>query len=312
MFFLLFALLIGIGVPVQTAVNSRLRSYVLSPFVASLISFTVGMTFLGIATLLTKGTLLFPASLVTEEPAWLWIGGLLGVIGLTGNILLFPKLGGVQTVLLPIMGQIIASMLIDTFGLFNSLQQPFTVMRGVGVLILVVGLICIVVLPDVLNRRKRGMPAETQGSKLPFQLFGILAGMMMATQAPINGHLGSVLHSPIHAAFISFTVGMIILLLIVTLGLRKLPNVKLAFGQGRPWWILTGGLIGSIFVLGMATLVPIVGTGLVVIVGLFGQILCSMMIDQFGLLGAKKTSVTGIQLLGILLMIIGVILIEVF
>ncbi|WP_207999177.1 DMT family transporter [Macrococcus lamae] len=237
---------------------------------------------------------------------------MLGVIGLTGNILLFPKLGGVQTVLLPLMGQIIASMLIDTFGLFNAPQQPFTLLRGVGILILISGLICIVVLPEMLNKRNKRPSVETSGVKLPYQLFGIFAGMLMATQSAINGHLGIILHSPIHAAFISFIVGMTLLLLIITFALRNVTNIRLAFGSGRPWWIMTGGLIGAMFVLGMAALVPIIGTGLAVVIGLFGQILCSVLIDRFGLLGAKQTPVTGIQLLGILLMVLGVILVKVF
>ncbi|WP_207999175.1 DMT family transporter [Macrococcus lamae] len=70
MIYFLFALLIGIGVPVQTAVNSRLRSYVLSPFVASFISFSVGTLLLAVMTLLTKHTLLFNAELFSTAPVW--------------------------------------------------------------------------------------------------------------------------------------------------------------------------------------------------------------------------------------------------
>ncbi|TDM27676.1 hypothetical protein ETH98_10580 [Macrococcoides caseolyticum] len=54
MFYFLFALAAGIVVPIQTAVNSRLRSYVLSPFVASFVSFSVGTIFLFFITLFTK------------------------------------------------------------------------------------------------------------------------------------------------------------------------------------------------------------------------------------------------------------------
>ena len=55
----------------------------------------------------------------STEPWWIWIGGALGVIYLTGNIVLFPKLGSVQTVIMPILGQIVMSMLIDNFGWFT-------------------------------------------------------------------------------------------------------------------------------------------------------------------------------------------------
>lgn len=42
MFALTLGIVIGIILPMQTAVNSRLRGFVVSPYVASMISFTVG------------------------------------------------------------------------------------------------------------------------------------------------------------------------------------------------------------------------------------------------------------------------------
>jgi len=310
LFYLLIALAIGFGIPIQTAINSRLRSYVLSPFVASFISFLVGTIFLSFVTLLTKQTLLIPAETFISAPWWLWIGGLLGVIGLTANILLFPKLGGVQTVILPILGQIFASMMIDHFGFFGSPVIPFSLIRALGVLLLILGILAVIALPGYLRKRKGHVPETTESGRLPFQLFGILAGTMMAMQSAINGRLGAVLESPIHAAFISFLVGLILLFITITFFLRKLQNVKLALGKSKPKWIWIGGIIGSFFVLTMAALVPILGTGLVVVAGLFGQLVCSIAIDQFGWFGARKSPTTGIQLLGLVLMVVGVILIK--
>lgn len=309
MLYLIIAFVIGLGIPIQTAINSRLRSYVLSPFVASFISFFVGTIFLSIVTLLTKHTLLIPAEVFTASPWWLWTGGLLGVIGLTGNILLFPKLGGVQTVILPILGQILASMMIDHFGLFGSPVILFSLIRALGVLLLILGMFAVIALPGYLRKRKGQVPEVTESGRLPFQMFGILAGAMMATQSAINGRLGAVLESPIHAAFISFLVG-VILLFIITLVLRQLGHVKLAFGKNKPKWIWLGGIIGSFFVLTMAALVPILGTGLVVVIVLFGQLVCSIAIDQFGWFDARKSPTTGIQICGLVLMIAGVILIK--
>ena len=76
------------------------------------------MTLLVIATAITGGT--FGISQAFGEPLWIWFGGLLGVVALTGNILLFPHLGAVQTVVLPIAGQIMMGVVIDHFGFFDS------------------------------------------------------------------------------------------------------------------------------------------------------------------------------------------------
>ena len=304
--YLMFAFVIGLGVPIQTAVNSRLRSYVLSPYVASMVSFSVGTLFLLMLTLLTQHTVMIPSTTFTSNPWWIWIGGLLGVIGLTTNILLFPKLGGVQTVILPIMGQILMGMLIDSFGLFQSPTHPFNIFRLIGMMFLLIGVYAIVVLPHLRDRFSK--PAD--GPLLPWQVLGIVAGMLMATQSSINGHLGKLLHSSIHAAFVSFLVGTIILVIIVC-SMRKLGNIRFALGN-TPWWIWMGGIIGSFFVFGMSFLVPIIGTGMVVVMGLFGQIICSIFIDRFGLLGATKTDIKRIQVVGIILMLCGVIMIKMF
>ncbi|WP_414047601.1 DMT family transporter [Macrococcus equi] len=313
MLYILFALCIGIMVPIQTAVNSRLRQYVLSPFVASFISFLVGTIFLSFITLATKHTLMIDASVFNNNPYWIWIGGLLGVVGLTTNILLFPKLGGVQTVVLPIMGQIIMSMVIDHFGLFFSPEKSFTVLRLIGIIILVIGVFCVIVLPDYINKRRfKDNPTSHVPGKLIYQIAGIVAGMLMASQSAINGHLGGLLHSAIHAAFISFLVGTTILFILITFVFKQLKQFKLAIGKDKPLWIWCGGIPGALFVFVMAYLVPIIGTGLVVVICLFGQILCSVMIDTFGFIGAKKVPVTRIQVIGLILLLSAVIFIRLF
>ncbi|WZE73343.1 DMT family transporter [Macrococcus sp. CCM 2573] len=312
MFYILFAFATGLVVPIQTAVNSRLRTYVLSPFVASFVSFSVGTIFLLFMTLITKHTLLIDSSVILNEPKWIWIGGILGLIGLTANILLFPVLGGVQTVVLPIMGQIIMSIIVDHFGLFHAPSHALTPLRFIGLLVLVLGVIMVIVLPDWLRKRKQHYiaPDEQSISKLPFQISGIIAGMLMATQSAINGELGHLLNSPVHAAFVSFFIGTVFLFIIVTFIRKEITQIRFAIGKDKPKWIWIGGILGSFFVFGMSYLVPIIGTGLVVIICLFGQIICSILLDSFGWIGAKQKKVTGVQYLGLAFIFLAIVLIR--
>ena len=55
-----------------------------------------------------------------------FVGGLLGVCFLTGNLLLLPRLGAALTVVITVAGQIMMGVVIDTLGLFGASQQPFT------------------------------------------------------------------------------------------------------------------------------------------------------------------------------------------
>lgn len=73
-----------------------------------------------------------------------------------------------------------------------------------------------------------------------------------------------------------------------------------------------GGIIGALFVLGNAFLVPQIGTGLAVVIVLVSLMIGSLLIDQFGWLESQRNPLTLAQLLGLIVMIAGVALIRLF
>jgi transporter family-2 protein len=310
---LLIGLVIGCGLPAQTAINSWLRHIVDSPLRSSMISFTVGTLFLAAVLLLTMQGLLVPGAIASSQPWWVWTGGVLGVVYLTGNIILFPHLGAAQTVIMPVVGQLIMSMLIDNFGWFALPSHALTVVRVLGGVVVLLGVLLVVFSTPVppAARQRTASRATQLTQKLPWQVAGICTGMISASQMAINGHLGAVLHSPAKAAFISFVVGTIALWIIVAIYDRGI-HLASAFSRDNPWWVWTGGIIGGLFVLGNAFLVPELGTGLTVVIVLFGMIAGGLMIDGLGLLGAKRIAVKPIQLSGILTLVAGVVLIKLF
>lgn len=299
----LIPVLMGSGLAMQTAVNAKLRSYVVSPYLASAISFTMGTVFLIILTLISGIDPLISLSTFANNPWWIWLGGLLGVIGLTVNLLLFPKLGSVQTAVLPIFGQIIMGEVIDQFVLFGSPQSSLTLFKIIGLLFVVGGMLL-----TTGAFSKGSHQSKDKKSNLLWQLLGIVAGMLMATQTAINGHLGIVLNSSVHAAMISFTVGTILLLAVVWIFRQPVNNLKLAFDTGtKNWWIWIGGFLGAFYVFGSAWLVPQIGTGQVVVIALFGQLFFSALIDHFGLFQSKINRVKLVRIVGLLTMFLGVV-----
>lgn len=313
---ILIGLVIGIGLPMQTSINSRLRAALGSPFLASLVSFGIGTIFLAVMTLLDHRSLLIGGAFISNKPFWLWLGGLLGVIYLTGNIILFPKLGSVQTVIFPVLGQILAGIMIDDLGLFYSPVSRLTVVRGLGALLVLTGVTVTVAGNSWVERITGQAGLETVEEESPqsahlmlWRLFGVLAGMLSATQTAVNGHLGEVLGSKIQAAYVSFLVGTITLIIIV---LVVRPQLRFQRVNGHtPWWMWIGGLLGALFVLGNVYLVPIIGTGFAVIIVLIGLMIGSLLIDQFGWLSSDKNPVTLLQVGGLLIMIIGVMIIRI-
>ncbi|WP_407893629.1 DMT family transporter [Lacticaseibacillus sp. N501-2] len=303
---ILIGLVIGFGLPIQTSLNSRLKEAFGSPFWSSLISFAIGTIGLALVVVFQGQSLMPSAIALSQLPWWIWLGGVFGVIYLTSNILLFPKLGAVQTVIFPVLGQILMGLLIDNGGWFDTTPNPLTAMRVIGALLVIAGVLITVWLPAYFAQQHDiGVPVTKPDATLwLWRGWGVIAGMLSASQTAVNGHLGVALGSAQRSAFISFAIGTVVLLVIVA-GLH--PHITYAETKSEHrWWMWIGGLIGACFVLGNAYLAPTIGTGLAVVIVLLGLMAGSLAIDQFGWFGSERNPVTGLQLIGLAVMILGV------
>ncbi|HEY9789167.1 MAG TPA: DMT family transporter [Candidatus Obscuribacterales bacterium] len=139
---LLIALMLAAGAcsVTQIAVNARLREAVESPIAATLISIMVSaLVLIPILSAGLWGRGRFDN--LQALPWWAWIGGACGAFFLVANIVSIPRLGAALTVACALVGQVIAAMLIDSFGLFGvpkTLPNPY---RMCGAAMLVLGVV---------------------------------------------------------------------------------------------------------------------------------------------------------------------------
>ena len=313
--FILLGILMGLGLPLQTGINARLTHKLGSPYNASFVSFIIAFIFLLLLVFITEQNYSISFGELAGEPLWIWMGGVCGVIFLTGNIVLFARLGGVQTVIFPVLGQILMGLIIDNFGLFYAPQTDLTLLRVLGAILVLLGVINVVMAkktPDnnLLNKPKRQ-------HTLLWQIFGIIAGMLSTVQTAVNGHLGIILASPVKAAVISFIIGIALLAVIcviILLQRKTVPALRIEprRRENYPWWIWLGGILGGLFVLTNAYLSNIIGTGMTIIAILIGSTSGGLIIDCFGLLGSERKPVGMRQIFGIIIMIIGAAAIKLF
>ena len=297
---------VGLVVPVQTSINSRLRGRLGSPYLAALASFIVAFLFLLILLPVTGQEASLPLGRLSGEPVWIWAGGVCGIIYLTGNILLFGKLGSVQTVVLPVAGQILMGLIIDHFGLFHSAVTEISLLRAAGACLVFAGVIIV-----TLSKAGSASASASAGRAIwLWRLFGIGIGMLLAIQAAVNGYMGRLTGSPVKASMISFAVGSILMLVLCLI--RK-EWQRLGSGSGgRPWWIWTGGVLGGIYNLANVYLTHIIGTGMTVIILLTGTTAGGLAVDHLGLFGTPRNPVDAGKLLGIAMMIAGSVAIRMF
>lgn len=271
--YLIIIFFLGVLTPIQTAANSRLRLSVGSPLVASFVQFVVGSVFLAVATLIERGNLFFSTSLFSDLPFWAWLGGLCGVYALTVNIIIFPKLGSMQTVLMPMLGQISMGLIIDHFGLLRSQVHTFGWLRASSLVLILTGVIMVVL--------RRGEKNSTKNATLLWQFIGFSGGAIYAMQPPMNGVLAGSLSSSLYAALITFltaTFMLTITVLFIRSNRTCLPQI---FSLDRPWWSWIGGIIGGIFITGFAFFGSRISIGVLLVTSICGMLAMSMFIRVY-------------------------------
>ena len=139
-------------------------------------------------------------------------------------------------------------------------------------------------------------------------LLALAAGVLLPVQAGVNAQLRSVVGSPLAAALVSFLVG--------TAGLgtaavifRAPMAVRTAWAVS-PWWLWVGGLIGALYVVATIVLAPRLGAATLVAAVVAGQMIASLLRDQYGLLGFPTHPINGLRVLGAALVTVGVILVQ--
>ena len=296
---LLVALAVGGLIPIQTAANSRLRASVGNkPVMPALISFSSALFFAVVATTVLRGNPVPQFS--ADVPWWGWLGGVMGVCFVLGNILLFPRLGALETVVLPILGQVVMGLLVDRFGLFGAPAMPVSWMRVAGALVVLAGIV-------VVLRAGKRPPIDGDAAGLELWLFralGVLVGVGSAVQTAVNGYLGTIAGSSLHAGEINLAVGALLLLVTV---LVTSPRQLARRPEPGPWWMWVGGLVGATFVISGATLSPLLGTATTVIAFNAGTIAAGQALEARGAFGARKNPLTATRLAGLVVIFLGVL-----
>ncbi|MDH5832492.1 DMT family transporter [Luteimonas kalidii] len=134
----------------------------------------------------------------------------------------------------------------------------------------------------------------------------VAIGALLPLQALVNARLGALTQGALYAAFVSFLVGTCLLgVVIVVTRTPLLPAVPVA---ALPAWIWVGGAIGAVFVFAATWLVPTLGAGAMICLVVLGQVVSSLVLDHFGVLGTARPADL-VRVTGALLVIVGAALV---
>jgi transporter family-2 protein len=137
------ALLAGTAIPLQAAINGRLRLELGSSVTAAaLASFLIGTILLALLAATQTGALR-SLSALPKLPPWQLLGGPLGAAFIFAVTFLTPRLGLAAVLSLVIAGQILTSIGFDHIGFLGAVQQKITWSKVIGAALIIAGVIVV-------------------------------------------------------------------------------------------------------------------------------------------------------------------------
>ena len=134
----------------------------------------------------------------------------------------------------------------------------------------------------------------------------LLAGAAVPLQAASNARLGVTLGHPFWATVISLLVSSVAIALVMLI--VKVPRPNLGALLSGPWWIWLGGLAGVFYITVALISVPRLGALNFIMAVVLGQLIISLVIDYFGLLGLPKNTPGLQKILGVSVVLAGFVI----
>jgi transporter family-2 protein len=129
--------LAGLAGSVQVAVMGRFGGRI---GVVEALTFATGIQLvLSLGILLVARTGLGGLAGGFRAPAWMWLGGVMGLTVVFTITFAQPRIGATATIGILIAGQLVMGLLIDRFGLFGVEQIAISPVRLAGVVLLGIG-----------------------------------------------------------------------------------------------------------------------------------------------------------------------------
>lgn len=140
----------------------------------------------------------------------------------------------------------------------------------------------------------------------PAVLLMVVAGGLIALQAPINAMLGRSVGT-FAAASVSFAIGTVALVAITVLVGGGFGDVGRA--GSLSWYYLTGGLLGAVYVTSALATVTTLGAGGVTAATITGQLVTALIADRLGILGLEQRDLSAGRVAGVALLAVGTYLV---
>ncbi len=140
--FIALTLLVGLCFPIMAASNGALSKSIGSPFSASMGVFILSAVIMTIVSVATKSPVLSPQNM-SHTHFSMWLGACIVVINVVTFTIVPPKIGIGNMIVLFVTGQMIASVVVEHFGLLHFPVHLFNWQRAIGLALIIAGVVLV-------------------------------------------------------------------------------------------------------------------------------------------------------------------------
>lgn len=131
----------------------------------------------------------------------------------------------------------------------------------------------------------------------------VAAGIAVPLQAGTNARMGVLLGHPLWATTVSLIVGLVAVVGVMLVSKVQRPGLEALYDA--PWWAWMGGLAGVFYITTALLIAPRLGVLNFMVAVIVGQLIISLAIDYFGLVGLPRQTVSLQRLVGVIIVIAG-------
>jgi len=145
--------------------------------------------------------------------------------------------------------------------------------------------------------------------KITWIILAFVAGAFLPFQAGMNSKLAKTGGSPVHASMASCAIGVMALIIYILLTSQ---NVSWKGLRDAPSYAWLGGILGAFYVTVIVLAFPKIGPGMTFGLVVAGQLIISMLMEHFGIMGTQVHSISMGRIIGVVLIVGGVVAMKKF
>lgn len=136
------AILVGMMISSQPALNAMLSRAVGGPYAATVISIFVALVF-GLVFLAIAGGANYTRAALASVPWWVYLGGVVGAVFVASGPVIAPVIGALLFFVCIVAGQLIGAAIADHFGAFGLEVRKISLQRAIGLALVLVGAVLV-------------------------------------------------------------------------------------------------------------------------------------------------------------------------